>query len=656
MNSQKKRNRKLLSILLVLCMVLTIVPITAFAAGVNYIDKISVTYTAPNYKAGDAPQAVASVTEGECSVAYEYWREIEQKTEGSVWTGTGRYWYSDSSKMASLAADKQITQFEAGHHYSYNIVLKTNNGYFISDDTIVSVGGYEWGKAGSDTNLEIKDLSTELRIYSPYSIDLPAASTDEVITTVDIGNVWKNLDASQPVAFTAEVNPNNSACSGKVEIVEEAWEKSTYGESTPITDIIKSTDTPRNPIAGGEYWYSVVLKAKDGYVFSDNVTFICEGTTYTAQMANTSVSDNGKTFTAWEFLNPVTVSDSIGNIGDVDIEGVTFNYEPGDTPKATAYKCDPWDEQYDIEYEYWEEMETNSGGEPVPVKYWYSDEAKNNALAQDKKITAFEEGKTYMYSISLKAKGENKFGNNSSVRVNSTKISSVSVFNSGIILFVTAVKTIKPTAPVQLKHIDVIELNNATISFNVNDKLVFTGKTPDESPYIYQFECWQAKDGAGITSAEFFNQGYENHITSFENGKEYQYILYFKAKEGYTFTRDTKLKINGKYYNYRVSDWEEEPNIDEFQTTWRMYPDLTMTPIGNSQENPITPSEPEKPSQKPGTPTTPTQETENKTEQTKNETNNPKTGDNIAVYISVFAVAVAGITATMIIKKRNLNK
>ncbi len=47
---------------------------------------------------------------------------------------------------------------------------------------------------------------------------------------------------------------------------------------------------------------------------------------------------------------------------------------------------------------------------------------------------------------------------------------------------------------------------------------------------------------------------------------------------------------------------------------------------------------------------------EEKTEQTKNETNNPKTGDNIVMYISVFAVAVAGITATMIAKKRNLNK
>ena len=584
MKNQKRHSRKLLSILLVLCMALTIVPITAFAAGVNYIDKISVTYTAPNYKAGDAPQAVASVTEGECSVAYEYWREIEQKTEGSVWTGTGRYWYSDSSKMASLAADKQITQFEAGHHYSYNIVLKTNNGYFISDDTIVSVGGYEWGKAGSDTNLEIKDLSTELRIYSPYSIDLPAASTDEVITTVDIGNVWKNLDASQPVAFTAEVNPNNSACSGKVEIVEEAWEKSTYGESTPITDIIKSTDTPRNPIAGGEYWYSVVLKAKDGYVFSDNVTFICEGTTYTAQMANTSVSDNGKTFTAWEFLNPVTVSDSIGNIGDVDIEGVTFNYEPGDTPKATAYKCDPWDEQYDIEYEYWEEMETNANGESVPVKYWYSDESKNNALAQDKKITTFEEGKTYMYSISLKAREGNTFATNCSVMVNANAVNNANVTNSGTGFFVVAVRTIKPET-VQLQNISVVEINNATISFNVGDKPVFTGKTPENVPYIYQSEYWSTDGGKKYYyAADFWNDNNPDDLfTEFENGKTYTYGIYFKAAEGYCFTVDTKLKINGKYYDYDTSDYDPMLQYDNggYATMW-VDTDLTITPTTSS--------------------------------------------------------------------------
>lgn len=585
MNSQKKRNRKLLSILLVLCMVLTIVPITAFAAGVNYIDKISVTYTAPNYKAGDAPQAVASVTEGECSVAYEYWGEIEQKTEGSVWTGTGRYWYSDSSKMASLADDKKITQFEAGKHYSYNIVLTADSGYFIGKDkTVVSVGGYEWGTPANSTNLEVEDMSTTLKIYSPYSMSIPAASTDEVITTVDIGNVWKNLDASQPVAFTAEVNPNNSACSGKVEIVEEAWEKSTYGESTPITDIIKSTDTPRNPIAGGEYWYSVVLKAKDGYVFSDNVTFICEGTTYTAQMANTSVSDNGKTFTAWEFLNPVTVSDSIGNIGDVDIEGVTFNYEPGDTPKATAYKCDPWDEQYDIEYEYWEEMETNADGESVPVKFWYSDESKNNALAQDKKITTFEEGKTYMYSISLKAREENTFATNSKVMVNGTNVNGANVSNTGTGLFVVAVRTIKPET-VQLQNISVVEINNATISFNVGDKPVFTGKTPENVPYIYQSEYWSTDGGKKYYyAADFWNDNNPDDLfTEFESGKTYTYGIYFKAAEGYCFTTDTKLKINGKYYDYDTSDYDPMLQYDNggYATMW-VDTNLTITPTTSS--------------------------------------------------------------------------
>lgn len=323
MENQKRHSRKLLSILLVLCMALTIVPITAFAAGVNYIDKISVTYTAPDYKAGDAPQAAASVTEGECSVAYEYWREIEQKTEGSVWTGTGRYWYSDSSKMASLAADKQITQFEAGHHYSYNIVLKTNSGYFISDDTIVSVGDYEWGKAGSDTNLEIKEMSTELRIYSPYSIDLPAASTDEVITTVDIGNT--------------------------------------------------------------------------------------------------------------------------------------------------------------------------------------------------------------------------------------------------------------PTKPVEPKEIEVIEINNATITFKDGDKPVFTGNVPDNKDYAFRCEWWSLDSDTGLVSTEpeWGSEIYKNKITTFEAGKTYHYGVYVTAYYG-NFSPDAKLKINGQYVNYkRVGD------DDNMQTMW-LETDLTMTPFDSS--------------------------------------------------------------------------
>ena len=337
-------------------------------------------------------------------------------------------------------------------------------------------------------------------------------------------------------------------------------------------------------------------------------------------------------------------------IGDVDIEGVTFDYNPGDAPKATAYKCDPWDELYDIEYEYWEEMETNEKGEAVPVKLWYSDESKNNALSQDKKITTFEDGKTYMYSISLKAKGENKFGNNSSVRVNGTEISSVSVFNSGTTLFVTAVKTIKPKT-ITYKHISVVEINNATISFKTGDKPVFSGTTPKNVPYIYQSEYWSTDGGKKYYyAADFWNiNNPDDLFTKFESGKTYTYGIYFKAAEGYCFTTDTKLKINGKYYDYDTTDYDPmlQYNEGEYATMW-VDTNLTMTPTENSQENPITPSETEKPSDDPVTPTTPTQETENKTEQT----NNPKTGDNIVTFSIMFVLALTGIVLTTIINKK----
>lgn len=572
---------RLLTVIFSLCMALSLMPASVSAAGINYIDKVKVTYNHTNYKAGDVPQASATVTEGKCSVAYEYWREIYQKEEGGVWSGTGRYWYSDPDKMASLAADKQITKFEAGHHYSYNIVLVTDSGYFFGDDeTTVSVGGYEWGTPKNHTNLAIKEMSTKLHIYSPYSIDIPEESTDEVIDTVDIGNVWKSLDSSQPVAFTAEVNPN-SECANQMTLTDEYWQQVAIDGSR----IAKSN--PQNPIAGETYSYAVKLTAKDGYYFHDGFkgsgvecTVICDGSTITSFSG--TLSNDRKQLTLW--LNNIKVTAIDGSsqysIGDVDIEGVTFNYEPGDAPKATAYKCDPWDEQYDIEYEYWEEMETSANGESVPVKYWYSDESKNNALAQDKKIMTFEDGKTYMYSLSLKARDGNTFAANSKVMVNNTYVNNENITNTGTGLFVVAVRTIKPET-VQLQNISVVEINNATISFKAGDKPVFTGKTPENVPYIYQSEFWSTDGGKKYYySADFWNDNNPDDLfTKFESGKTYTYGIYFKAKEGYCFTTDTKLKINGKYYGYDITDYDpmlQYPN-GGYATMW-VDTDLTITP------------------------------------------------------------------------------
>ena len=75
------------ALLLTLVLSLSLTPISAFADGVNYMQKVKVAYTHIGYKAGDTPRKTASVTEGNCTVAYEYWREIYQKVEGGTARG-----------------------------------------------------------------------------------------------------------------------------------------------------------------------------------------------------------------------------------------------------------------------------------------------------------------------------------------------------------------------------------------------------------------------------------------------------------------------------------------------------------------------------------------------------------------------------------------
>jgi len=258
-------------------------------------------------------------------------------------------------------------------------------------------------------------------------------------------------------------------------------------------------------------------------------------------------------------------------IGDVEIENVKFNYDPGDVPQAKATPMDGWYGLYSVEYEFWEEMETNEKGESVPVKFWYSDESKNNVLAQDKKITTFEEGKTYMYSISLKAEDDNTFATGKRVKINGTYVDNANVTNSGTRLFVVAVKTIKPKT-ITYQHISEVEINNATISFKVGDKPVFSGTTPENVPYIYQSEYWSTDGGKKYYyAADFWNiNNPDDLFTKFESGKSYTYGIYFKAAEGYCFTTDTKLKINGKYYDYDTTDYDPmlQYNEGEYATMW----------------------------------------------------------------------------------------
>ena len=249
------------------------------------------------------------------------------------------------------------------------------------------------------------------------------------------------------------------------------------------------------------------------------------------------------------------------------VKNVKFNYQPGDAPQATAEVYNADADKYEIAYECWEEMENGE-----PVAFWYSDESKYTPSM--KKITQFEEGKTYMYSIELREKNGYTFADNCSITINGNPISATANAVKTVDgLFIMNVETIRPEAT---KEISVIEINNATLTFNDGDKPVFTGTVPENDQYAFRCEWWSLDENTGIVSTEpeWGGDIYKNKITAFEAGKTYHYGVYVTA---YTadISPDAKLKINGREVKYtRIGDESDT------QSFW-VETDLTMTPAAD---------------------------------------------------------------------------
>ena len=262
------------------------------------------------------------------------------------------------------------------------------------------------------------------------------------------------------------------------------------------------------------------------------------------------------------------------------IENAKFNYQLGDAPQATAWVAIDDMDKYEIAYECWQQFENNE-----PVAAWYSDNGSHGSLPT---ITAFESGKSYVYSLMLKPKDGYSFSSETVITVNGQRVSAPFVGGS---MYIPAVKTI--TMPI-IKVIDVVEINDATVSFKDGDKPVFTGDVPDDVYYVLRAAWWELNSTTGLisTEPEFGSGIYENKITTFEAGKTYHYGVYVVAYGDvgnirYVFGPDTKLKINGEFVNYTRYEGDTSDGSDG--TMW-VLTDLTMTPqaSGTTPEYKIT--------------------------------------------------------------------
>lgn len=426
-------------------------------------------------------------------------------------------------------------------------------------------------------------MVTSLVPMSVYAED----NDDHSVRNIDITNVTFDYKAGMSPVATAKIANSDAhyeiewECWSEIREIDETTSCSAaYWYSNPsYMKYLNEDEKLYNFKDKIQYYYSIQFRAKDGYTFpSEN---------------EISVTINGEKISSEYYdiydSNIFGVSNfkdiRLAQISKVEIGGTTLSYQVGDTPKATSFKNDKFYD-YNIEYEYWEEMQRKDDGSVVPVAYWYSDEEKNNALPDDKKITKFEEGKTYMYSIALKTNNGRTFAGSSNFTFvfdgNVIKPENYTIGEDNTTLFAFALKTIKP---VKIKYIDKIEISNAKLSFNVGDKPVFTGEVPSDAPYYIDHEGWLTYKG-GITSSEYWNGRYGDFegswgklITSFEANTKYSYNVYVKLTDegynsGYRFNENTNIVVNGVTYKFN----NETTSLDlNGETIW-YYSLLDMTP------------------------------------------------------------------------------
>ena len=534
----------------------------------NTITSAAVQNVKFNYQPGDAPQATAEVYNADADkyeIAYECWQEFENNEPVAAW-------YSDNGSHGSLPT---ITEFESGKRYVYSLMLKPKDGYSFNSETTVTVNGES-----------VKSSLSGEYLYVPAVKTITPTKQNSTLTAVDVENVKLDYQPGDAPRASAKKTGTNQ---DKYDISYECWEKNEkdandsmhtvgywYSDESCYSDGDVRFSTFEK---GGRYKYYVKLQAKDGYTFDSNLTNTENVTLNGASLPSfgswVMVMDDGKTCLI-EYGTELRPGQAVEKIDF----NARINFIEGDKPYFLNSAVDPF---IDLDHERWDAND-GSGYGITSSDYW-------NERYNGKLITEFEAGKSYTYGVYFKISDLGmeegyRFDKNTKLYINGEEITltpdQISIDDSGETIWFMNVLTMTPTT---VKVIDVVEINDATVSFKDGDKPVFTGDVPDDVYYVLRAAWWELDSKTGAISADFFSGAYENKITAFEAGKTYHYGVYVVAvgyveseNTSYVFGPNTKLKINGEFVNYKRYEGDTSDGSDG--TMW-VLTDLTMTPAAD---------------------------------------------------------------------------
>ena len=477
-----------------------------------------------------------------------------------------------ASQQTQPAVPAATTNGSAGNATPANDAVQTRG--------VTDVAG---GEGGVKINTTVVDHYTDCVL--PGNITLVKGQP----YTFDFPDVEGGIP-STPLSGIAETKYYRAdAASGAFVEVLDASMSDVTANFEPIGNHMRLTLTFTGGAASGQYQ----LTRNDDLLVNATLTYT--GTDYEGD--NIIVGDPDDIFSAFQPGTSITINEtrdeyyirySINSnitlvaaeneaLENLNVENVKTDYAPGEAPRATATIPAVDADKYEIAYECWEEMDGSDPSELTPVAFWYSDPAKY--VPGMTKITQFEEGKFYMYSVELRLKDGNTLADDYNVNVNGHWVSNTIKTVNGV--FAPNAENMLCEQPIsEWQAIDLIQIDGATTTFKAGDKPVFTASTPEGSNAIFQCEFWTGSDGSDVNSVEFWDQNITNHIDAFKSGVTYRYGVYLKPARGFYFAPGAKLMINGVEYGYQVGEASEiDPESGWAYTLW-LKTDLTFTPEG----------------------------------------------------------------------------
>ena len=395
---------KLLTVLLTLCMVLSLTAFTAYAGELPKPDYLpeGVTYSTDydhTYHTQVNVTANVSVKDSDGTVVET--TQVSKSTEEFLKGGVGMLQsniarlqteietpYQDKGTLARENESGQsiLDHFESAELYTF--IPTSGDPVEFGMDLDAAKKYFNEHPDATGTFTEIMDLH-EYQKYN-YTYDLNVQQTgqpESTITAAAIENVkfdYQLGDAPQATAWVAIDDMD------KYEIAYECWQQ--FKGNEPVAAWYSdngahgSLPTITEFESGKSYVYSLMLKPKDGYSFSSETAV-----TVNAESAKSSLSGEFLYVPAVKMITMPTIK----VIDVVEINGATVSFQDGDRPVFTG---DVPDDVYYVLRAAWWELNSTTG--------LISTEPEFGSGIYENKITTFEAGKTYHYGVYVVAYGD----------------------------------------------------------------------------------------------------------------------------------------------------------------------------------------------------------------------------------------------------------